>query len=94
MSENNKAKEKTIKTAQSDTAQPDAMPITSSKAAPVAKASPGVVYDVASLVAAARSQFKCAPELVATALRLACKETCTLEEAKDIVAKFKERKVK
>ena len=53
-------------------------------------------YDIAALTvgAAAWKQFGYAPELVATALKLAGKETYTLPEAKAVVKTFAERPVK
>ena len=54
------------------------------------------VYDIAALTdgTTAWEHFDFAPELVATALKLAGKEKCTLTEAKKIVKAFAEREVK
>jgi hypothetical protein len=61
-----------------------------------AKMSPEAVYDVEAFTQGVTSweQFDYAPELVATALKLAGKEKCTLAEAKAIVKEFAEREVK
>jgi len=52
-------------------------------------------YDIAALTTGADTwkQFGYAPELVATALKVAKKETYTLAEAKAAVTAFAERKV-
>ena len=60
------------------------------------KLAPDAVYDVSAYTQGVTSWelFNFAPELVATALKLAGKEKCTLTEAKAIVKEFAEREVK
>jgi len=52
-----------------------------------------IKYGAAELANAARARFKVPPEVVQAALKLAGKETATLEETKKIVKEFMERKV-
>jgi hypothetical protein len=51
------------------------------------------VYEASALADAGWKYFDFPPELVATALKLAKKDKCTLKEAKAIVKAFSERKV-
>lgn len=52
------------------------------------------VYKAAELAANARKLFGKPPEIVSAALKMAGKQTATLNEAIEIVKKFSEREVK
>lgn len=51
-------------------------------------------YKASELAAKARQMFHTAPEVVTVALRLAGKESCTVEEARQIVLTFLSREVR
>lgn len=51
-------------------------------------------YSVVDLISAARSSFGVPPEIVSAAMKIAGKDKATIDEAKQIIKEFKERKVR
>ena len=60
-------------------------------AAPVEAAA---TYTAAELIAAAPEKFGVSPDVATAALRMACKKTATVEEARAIITEFATKEVK
>ena len=64
------------------------------KTTAAAPAEAAATYTAAGLIAAAPAKFGVSPDVATAALRMACKKTATVEEARAIITEFATKEVK